>query len=87
LNILKGKRLRDTLNKVLLIKHGGIKMGHIAEKYFDVEECPKCKGKKFKAVVTFSEVYYKDDGSYWEDEMAYGEEDVKVFCCNCGNEI
>ena len=62
-------------------------MGNRIEHYFDYEECPFCKGKKFKAVVTSKTFFYKDEGRFWEDEMAYGDEDVQVFCSKCNKEI
>jgi len=61
-------------------------MGHIGERYFDIDECPKCKGKKFKAVVTSPTIFYKKDGVVWCDEMDYNEE-VEVFCCDCKEQI
>jgi len=67
-------------------------MGHIAEKYFEeVEECPKCKGKKFRVVITSHTIFHadKEKGTYWEDEEVYdyGNEDYEVFCDSCGEKI
>lgn len=62
-------------------------MGYVYEKYFDVDVCPKCKSKNFRAVVTTNQVYIKEGENYWEDEMAYDEEDVIVTCANCGEEV
>lgn len=60
-------------------------MGNEAEKYFDINEC-KCGSKKFKAMVSKTIVFYKDNEDYWEDETDY-DENVKVVCDKCGEEV
>jgi hypothetical protein len=65
-------------------------MGNIAEEYFeDIEECEKCGNtKKFKAVVTTSTIFFKEDEECWEDEVNYDPmEDVEVFCGVCGEKL
>jgi len=60
-------------------------MGDFGEEYFDEKECPFCKSKKMRAIVSRDIVIFKDGENYWESEtdMASGEGDVKVICCNC----
>jgi len=69
-------------------------MGHIAESYFeDLEECPYCKGKKFRAEILVPTIFYcevdKDGGKeFWESEDNYNyNEEVAVFCDNCGKKM
>lgn len=66
-------------------------MGHILEPYFSgIEECPKCKGKNFKAVAVKHTIYYadKEKETYWTDESGDDDvEDFEVFCVNCGEKI
>jgi len=63
-------------------------MGHIAEMYFDIEECPYCKGTKLKAIITKTDIAYFDDGKYWIDEMESDfPDDVSIICCDCNKEI
>jgi hypothetical protein len=59
-----------------------IKVRHIAERYFELEECLNCKSEKFKAIVTLPTIYYKDGDEYWTDKNI-DYEDVKVFCSKC----
>jgi len=62
-------------------------MGYFGEEYFDVSECPKCKGKKFRAVVTSRNIFYNDEGEVWEDELSYDIVDIEVFCDKCGEKV
>ena len=67
-------------------------MGQELEQYFeDIEECPNCKGKKFKATITNSIHFYanKETEEYWEDESNYEvrEGNIIITCTNCGTKI
>ena len=62
-------------------------MGNVAEQYFDIDECPFCKSKKLRAIVTSSQVFMCDDGEFWEDEMEFSEDKVEVICVKCGRKI